>query len=78
MKTINSNGLEQTAEFLRNTHKQGDKIVNNNDMLIAWAIDAEYSLDNHDIAQVEIKCWDSVTGCTEVFTVSDEGISEIE
>lgn len=77
MKIVNENGIEQIAEFLRNTHKQGNKIVNDNDMLAAWIVDAEYSLCQHDIAQLEVKCWDSATGHTEVFTVSDEGISDI-
>lgn len=77
MKTINCKGLEQIANFLRSTHKKGSKIVNDNDMLLAWVVDAEYSLINHGIAQLEVKCWDSVTGCTEVFTVADEGVSDM-
>ena len=74
MKIVNENGIEQIAEFLRNTHKQGNKIVNDNDMLVVWIVDAEYSLINHDIAQqLEVKCWDSATGCAEVFTIYQRG-----
>ena len=77
MKMINDKGLQQIAEFLASTHRKGSKIVNDDDMLLAWVADAEYSLINHDIARLEVKCWDSVTGHTEVFTVADEGVSDM-
>jgi hypothetical protein len=43
-------------------------------MLSAWADAAEFQLVEGNSATIEIRSWDTVSGHTEEFTVSDAGI----
>ena len=43
-------------------------------MLRAWAADAEFQLAEGNSATIEIKSWDTLSGHTETFAVSDAGI----
>ncbi len=72
-RTINAQGLEEIRSFLAANHKKGgDRFTH--DMLSAWADDAEFQLAEGNSATIEIRSWDTVSGRTEEFTVSDAGI----
>lgn len=71
---INNLGLEQIKNFLLANHKKGEEIANNEDMLRAWAQDAEFQLGEGNSATIEIKAKDSVYSWAQEFTVSAEGI----
>jgi hypothetical protein len=70
---INSTGLAEIHAFLTENHKLGGDHFTP-DMLRAWAADAEFQLGEGNGASVEIRSFDSVSGHTEIFTVSDAGI----
>lgn len=73
VKTINDSGLNEIHAFLAENHKLGGEHFNN-EMLIAWAQQAEFSLSEGNAAEIEIKAVDSVHGYTQTYTVSDVGI----
>lgn len=72
-KTINAIGLAEIQAFLTAHHKLGGDHFTR-DMLMAWAIDAEFQLAEGNPASVEIRSSDSVSGLPMQFTVSDAGI----
>ena len=73
MKTeyINESGMAEIRKFLADNHKKDISEI----YLPAWAQEAEQSLGNGNPPIIEIKAWDSVSGHTEEFTVSDSGVS---
>lgn len=73
-QSINSNGIAQIADFLKVNHKKGEMISQDKNMLLAWAQEAEYQLEEGNPATIEIRSFDSVHGRTQEFTVSPEGI----
>lgn len=73
VKTINDSGLNEIHAFLAENHKLGGEHFNN-EMLIAWAQQAEFFLSEGNDASIEIKSFDSVHGYTQTYTVSDAGI----
>jgi hypothetical protein len=73
IKTINATGLKEIQAFLAENHKLGGEHFTPA-MLRAWAQDAEFSLSEGNDAGIEIKSWDSVSGHTQTFEVSDAGI----
>ena len=79
IKTVNSNGLNQIHQFLADHHKKGGEHFND-EMLRAWAADAEFQLAEGNDACIEIRSFDAVSGHTETFTISPEGldVEEIE
>lgn len=71
--TVNDNGLNQIHQFLAEHHKKGGDHFDK-DMLRSWAADAEFQLSEGNPARIEIRSFDSVSGHTEEFTISDEGL----
>lgn len=71
---VNEAGLKEIHAFLAERHKLGGDHFDRN-MLLAWAEDAEYQLGMGNPATIELKSWDSISGHTECFTVSEDGIS---
>lgn len=69
---INAEGLAQIEKFLGTYHKKQTFTA---PQLRAWAADAEFQLDEGNPATIEIRGWDSVTGHTQTFTVSANGIN---
>lgn len=69
---INTNGINQIAAALGQSHKLG-KDHFTTAMLNAWAAEAEQSFDNGCGMCFEIKSWDSTTGLTEVVTITSDG-----
>jgi hypothetical protein len=72
-RTINATGLAEIHAFLASHHKKGGDHFTA-DMLRAWAADAEFQMSEGNDADIEIKSWDTVSGRTELFTVSPAGI----
>ena len=72
IKTINANGLNQIKTFLAENHKDGANFDDN--MISAWAADAEFQLGEGNPASIEIFRSDSVSCRTVEFTISNEGI----
>lgn len=71
VRTINQTGIREIYEFLTDNHKQEEFTES---MLNAWAADAEFQMDEGNPPTIEIKAWDSVSGHTVEFTVSDAGV----
>lgn len=71
--TINEAGLKEIHAFLAENHKLGGDHFTQ-DMLRAWAADAEFQLGEGNPAIIEIPQWDTVSGHTETFTVSNDGL----
>lgn len=70
---VNENGLKEIRNFLKEYHKQGENFTDS--MINAWAAEAEASLGQGNPPMIEIPSFDSVTGHTELFTVSEAGLS---
>lgn len=79
IKTVNEIGLQEIHAFLAEKHKLGGDHFDR-DMLRAWAQDAEFQLGEGNPASIEIRSFDSVSGHTEAYTISDSGIdcAEVE
>ena len=76
MKTINAIGLAEIHAFLTARHRLGGLNHFTPAMLRAWAEDAEFQLAEGNPACIEIPSWNTISGHTEEYTVSDDGISE--
>lgn len=76
IKTINENGLNQIKTFLVENHKDG--AIFDDNMISAWATDAEFQIGEGNPASIEIFRSDSVSGRTVEFTISDEGLDSEE
>ena len=70
---VNEAGLNEIKEFLANNHKKGEDHFTP-EMLHAWARDAEFQISQGNSASIEIRSWDTVSGHTESFTISDAGL----
>jgi hypothetical protein len=75
--TVNQAGLSEIKEFLAANHKKGGDYFTT-DMLRAWAADAEFQLAEGNPATIEIRSFDSISGATIEYTITDAGLdSEI-
>ena len=78
-RTVNAVGLREIAEFLGENHTTA---VNSgegasywtDEMLRAWAQDAECQLAEGNAATIEISGHNSVTGDPTCYTISDAGL----
>lgn len=75
--TVNETGLNEIKQFLADNHRLGGDHFTN-DMLRAWAADAEFQLGEGNEASIEIRSWDSVSGNTTTYTISDAGLDGVE
>lgn len=73
IKTVNGRGIKEIKEFLSANHKFGGDHFNY-DMLRAWAADAEFQLNEGNDPSIEIKAWDALSGHTETYSISADGI----
>lgn len=71
--TVNEIGLTEIADFLGERHKKGRDHFTR-DMLRAWAEDAEFQVAEGNPATIEVRSWDTLSGHTESFTISDAGL----
>lgn len=72
IQTVNEIGLQEIKEFLAANHRKGDYF--SNDMLRAWAGDAEFQLGEGNPASIEIKAHDSIHGRTQEYYISKRGV----
>lgn len=72
IRTINAQGIREIENFLAFHHKQGHHM--GADQLRAWAADAEFQMDEGNTPTIEIRAWDSQSGHTETYTISDAGV----
>lgn len=73
--TVNQQGLKEIKKFLAKNHKWGKKF--SQEMLLAWAADAEFQLAEGNSASIEIRASDSIHGRTQEFTISDAGLDAV-
>lgn len=79
MRFVNEKGLKEIHEFLVTHHRLGRLARDHLEpMLGAWAGEAENHMGCGNPPTVEIRSRDSVSGHTEVLTISESGISEDE
>ena len=71
--SVNSHGLAEIKCFLAANHKKGGDYFND-EMLRAWAEDAEFQLREGNTPTVEIRASDCVHGRTADYTLSDAGL----
>ena len=76
---VNAQGKKEIREFLAENHKLGGDHFTD-DMINAWAADAEFQLGEGNPAIIEIRAFNSISGHTVTFTISDAGLDyeEIE
>lgn len=74
-KKINEFGICQIKKFLAANHKQEDFT---DEMLLAWAADAEFQMREGNTPSIEIGSFDCIHGRTVTFTISDDGIDIFE
>ena len=70
---INDRGIEEIKQFLADNHKKGGDHFSPC-MLRAWASEAEFQLGEGNPPTIEIRSWDSIHGCTQTYTISDDGL----
>lgn len=70
---VNDKGLAEIHQFLAKNHKLGGDRFGP-DELRAWARDAEFQISEGNDASIEIRSFDSVSGHTEIYTITAEGI----
>jgi hypothetical protein len=77
--TISENGINQIHQFLAGHHKKGGDYFDRS-MLKAFVEEAEFQLAEGNPPSIELSSWETVSGRTETFTISDEGLDfeEIE
>lgn len=69
---VNKQGLNEIRDFLSVNHiKGGDHFTN--EMLSAWAADAEYQASEGNPPTIEIKASESVNGYTQEYQISSAG-----
>ena len=74
---VNETGLNEIMEFLAKNHKKGGEHFTR-EMLKSWAKDAEFQISEGNPASVEIPYYDSVSGATVEYRISDAGITKTE
>ena len=77
--SVNEKGLAEIQAFLAARHKLGGDHFDRS-MLQAWAQDAEFQLGEGNPASIEIRSFEAISGHTEDYTISEEGLDceEIE
>lgn len=80
MKYINNQGIAEIQEFLIRHHRLADRFradcPMSKDMLLAWAMDAEFHMSQGNPPSIEIRSFDTLDGMTRTYTISQDGISE--
>jgi len=67
---VNENGLKAIHKFLSENHKLGGEHFDD-DMILAWAAEAEQTADDGNGCHIEISAWDSVWNRTQVFDLPE-------
>jgi len=72
---INQIGLNEIKAFLDGNHKSNETW--SDDMLRAWARDAEHQLSLGNPPTIEIKSGESIYGRTQEYTISSNGVDTL-
>lgn len=75
MYFVNELGLKEISDFLQANHKSHESFYGNSDCLKAWAKQAEFQIGEGNDAEIEINSWNSVSGRTEKYKISNEGLT---
>lgn len=75
--SVNAQGKKEILGFLAANHKKGGDHFTD-EMLNAWAADAEFQLNEGNDASIEIQSFDAVSGHTETYTISQAGLDSKE
>lgn len=93
MKVVNKTGIAEISNFLREYHVLGNTIANNDCLLSSWVSNAQNYANSikpgswtelktpaepSGVARVYIGYWESMSGISEVFYVSESGIDTIK
>jgi len=76
--SINEAGLAEIEQFLSVNHRNWNAIRTKPGYLHAWAIDAEIRMEEGYPPVIKLAEHDSVSGKEVSFTISDDGLDEIE
>lgn len=71
---LNAAGIQELRDFLIANLKLRDGVSLDDDIVSAWAQDAEQSADNGNPPMIELRAWESLSGATQTFTVSGSGV----
>ena len=74
---VNETGLNEIKDFLAKNHKKGVEHFTLG-MLRGWAKDVEFQISEGNPAEIEIDDYNSVSGATVSYRISDAGITRIE
>ena len=75
--TVNETGLNEIKGFLDANHKKRG-LHFTSEMIRAWAKDAEFQISEGNPAEIEIPHYNSVSGATVEYRISDAGITKTE
>lgn len=70
---VNEKGMQEIHSILAANHKLGGDRFGTAE-LSAWAADVEHHLANGNGAYIEIRAADSISGHTEIHTLSDDSV----
>lgn len=73
--TVNAAGIEEIRQFLEENHRQKEFTE---EMLHAWAQEAEFQLGEGNAAAIELKARDSIHGTTQEYYISEAGLDATE
>lgn len=76
IQMVNASGLNQIRDFLSENHKYGGDHFSSS-MLKAYAEEAEFQLSEGNAPFIELRAAETVSGHTEQFTISEEGLDSI-
>lgn len=73
--TVNAAGIEEIRQFLKENHKQEEFT---DDMLRAWAQEAEFQVCEGNPATIEIRAHNCIHGYTMEYYISEAGLDATE
>ena len=73
--TVNSRGIEEIRQFLKENHKQKEFTE---EMLHAWAQEAEFQLGEGNRAVIEIRAHNCIYGYAIEYRISEAGLDATE
>jgi len=73
--SVNDKGIKEIKQFLSNNHKLGGAHFTQ-EMLYAWAANAEFQLEQGNTPTIELNAWESIYNRAQEFEISDLGIDK--
>lgn len=69
---VNATGLAEIKAFLAENHRLGGDHFTDK-MILAWAAEAEFQIGEGNPASIEVRSFDSVSGHTVTYDISEAG-----